>query len=140
MTHEQMDQLVNDHFGFEAADDVNGVMGTLSEHPEHEVIPSPVGALTNRDEMRAYYQKLFDCLKGEKVEPLRRLYGDNFLVDETLWHGHITDGSPFLCDGKSGKVSFRILHIFEIDGDKITREQAWCDLASIQRQLESAVS
>jgi uncharacterized protein len=29
----------------------------------------------------------------------------------------------------------RLLHVFEIKGGKITREQAWCDLAAIQRQL-----
>jgi hypothetical protein len=69
------------------------------------------------------------------VTPIRRLYGENFLIDETLWHGHISDGRPFLCDGKSGDVSFRLLHVFEIRNGKISREQVWCDLAAIQQQL-----
>jgi hypothetical protein len=64
-----------------------------------------------------------------------RYYGDDFVVDETLWHGEILDGSVFLCDGKSGKVSFRLLHIFEFQEGKIAREQAWCDLAALQQQL-----
>jgi predicted ester cyclase len=74
------------------------------------------------------------------VTPLKRYYGDNFIVDETLWHGEIVDGSVFLCDGKSGKVSFRLLHIFEFVEGKIAREQAWCDLAAIQRQLNVKLS
>jgi hypothetical protein len=33
MTREQMDQLVNEHFNFEATDDVDGVVGTLGKTP-----------------------------------------------------------------------------------------------------------
>lgn len=139
MTREQMDNLVDEHFGFEAADDVDGVMGTLDEDAEHEVIPSPFGAINDPATQRSYYEMLFGALKGESVEPLRRYYGDDFLVDETLWHGYIEDGRPFLCEGKTGKVSFRLLHVFEMRGGKISREQVWCDLAAIQRQLGCTV-
>ncbi|MFQ5427264.1 MAG: ketosteroid isomerase, partial [Gaiellales bacterium] len=104
MTREQMDDLVNEHFGFEATDNVDGVMGTLDDHAEHVVIPSPVGALNDPAQQRAYYEMLFSALKGESVEPLRRYYGEGFLIDETLWHGYIEDGMPFLCDGKSWTV------------------------------------
>lgn len=135
MTHSQMDQLVNEHFRFEAADDVDGVLGTLSEQAEHEVIPSPMGAIADPTEVRSYYEMLFRNIQGESATPLRRLYGQDFVIDETLWHGHIEDGRPFLCDGKSGDISFRLLHVFEIQDGKIKREQAWCDLAAIQEQL-----
>lgn len=135
MTHEQMDRVVNEHFGYEAADDVDGVMGTLTDEPEHEVIPSPVGVLTDRAQMREYYELLFSSIQGEGVDPLRRLYGDDFMVDETMWHGQIADGRPFLCDGRSGPVSFRLLHVFEFRDGNISREQVWCDLAAIQQQL-----
>ena len=140
MTREQMDEIVNDHFRFEATDDVDGVMGTLSGDAEHEVIPSPVGALDDRAQMRAYYEMLFGALDGEDVTPIRRLYGEDFLVDETMWHGRINDGAPFLCDGKSGPVSFRLLHVFELRDGEIKREQVWCDLAEIQRQLGATMS
>jgi ketosteroid isomerase-like protein len=140
MTPEQMDRIVNEHFGYEAADDVDGVMATLTDEPEHEVIPSPVGALTDRAQMREYYEMLFSSVQGESVDPLRRLYGDDFMVDETMWHGHIADGRPFLCDGRSGPVSFRLLHVFEFRDGDITREQVWCDLAAIQRQLGATIA
>jgi len=135
MTPEQMDALVEEHFRFEAADDVDGVMSTLLDGAVHEVIPSPVGALTDPAEQRRYYELLFGSIKGERVEPLRRYYGEGFLVDESLWHGRVEDGRPFLCDGRSGDVSFRLLHVFEFRDGKISREQVWCDLAAIQRQL-----
>jgi ketosteroid isomerase-like protein len=138
MTREQMDALVDEHFRFEAADDVDGVMSTLADGAEHEVIPSPVGAIGDAAQQRAYYELLFHSITGESVEPLRRYYGDGFLVDETLWHGRIDDGRPFLCDGRSGPVSFRLLHVFEFRDGRISREQVWCDLAAIQRQLGHA--
>jgi ketosteroid isomerase-like protein len=138
MTREQMDAVVDEHFRFEAMDDVDGVMSTLHDGAEHEVIPSPVGAIGDPVQQRAYYELLFRSITGERVEPLRRRYGDDFLVDETLWHGRIEDGRPFLCAGRSGPVSFRLLHVFEFEGGKISREQVWCDLAAIQRQLGDA--
>jgi ketosteroid isomerase-like protein len=140
MTAEEMDALVDEHFRFEAMDDVDGVMSTLHEGAVHEVIPSPVGALHDPAKQRDYYELLFGSIRGERVEPLHRYHGADFLVDESLWHGRIEDGGPFLCDGKSGAVSFRLLHVFEFRDGKISREQVWCDLATIQRQLGCAVS
>ena len=138
LTREEMDRIVDQHFAFEAADDVDGVLGSLAEGAEHEIIPSPFGRLTDRAEIRRFYELLFRDLKGEGATPLRRLYGDGFVVDETVWHGRIADGRQFLCGGRSGPVSFRLLHIFELRGGKIAREDVWCDLAAIQKQLGCA--
>ncbi|HZO62060.1 MAG TPA: nuclear transport factor 2 family protein [Gaiellaceae bacterium] len=135
MTRAEMDALVDRHFRFEAEDDVDGVVSTLAEGAVHEVVPSPFGETDDPAQQRAYYELLFSSIKGESVEPLRRYYGDGFLVDESLWHGRIEDGRPFLCDRRSGDVSFRLLHVFEFRDRKISREQVWCDLAAIQRQL-----
>ncbi len=138
MTREQVDRLIDEHFAFEAADDVDGVLASLVEGAEHEVIPSPFGRLTDRAEIRRFYELLFRDLKGEGVTPVRRLYGDGFAVDEAVWHGRIADGRQFHLDGRSGRASFRLLHIFEFRGGKIAREDVWCDLAAVQRQLGCA--
>jgi len=135
LSRDEMDRIIDEHFQYEAQDDIDGVMASLAAEVEHEVIPSPVGVLHDRSHVREYYELLFGAVKGESVTPIRRLYGEDFIVDETLWNGRIEDGKPFLCDGKSGPVSFRLLHIFELREGKITREAAWCDLAAIQRQL-----
>ena len=140
ITREEMDRDVDDHFAFEANDDVEGVLASLGDGVEHEVIPSPFGTHGDAAKIRAYYELLFASLRGEGTIPVRRLYGDDFLVDETVWHGFIKDGRPFLCDGKSGQVSFRILHVFRFKEGKISLEQAWLDLAAIQDQLGCTVS
>ena len=138
MTREQMDELINRHFGFEAADDVEGVLASLADEVRHEVVPSPMGAQTDKGGIREFYKMLFSALKGEGVTPLRRLYGEDFVVDETLWHGRVVNGRPFFMEGRSGKVSFRLLHVFELRGGKIAAEQVWCDLAALQLQLGEA--
>src|SRR4051812_41850051 len=98
LTREQMDRIIDEHFGFEATDNVEGVLASLSDaEVEHEVIPSPMGTLHDRDSIRAFYEMLFHDIRGEKVTPVRRLYGDGFVIDEAVWHGHIADGRPFLC-------------------------------------------
>lgn len=135
MTPHQMDEIINQHFRYEATDDVAGVVGSLAEKIEHEVVPSPMGMQTDRAKIASFYSMLFADLRGERVTPLRRLYGKDFVVDESLWHGRIENGRIFLCEGRSGKVSFRLLHVFELEGEKIKREQVWCDLAAIQKQL-----
>lgn len=140
MTREQLDRVIDEHFRFEATDDVEGVVATLALGAEHEVVPSPWGALTDPAKIRDFYRMLFSDLRGEKVTPIRRLYGDDFVVDEALWQGEVVNGRQFLCDGRSGRASFRLLHIFELRDGKIAREAVWCDLAAIQRQLSGAAS
>lgn len=107
---------------------------------EREVILSPLGSLTERAKMRACYQMLFGDLEGEKAAPVRRLYGEDFLTDETTWHRYVNDGRSFLCNGKSGQVSLRLLHAFNYRGGKVSRGRAWCEMAALQQQLEGRVS
>lgn len=135
MTDEQIDQLIDEHFRFEATDDVDSVVASLTPDAAHHVIPSPVGPIRGREAARTFYKRLFASLAGEKVTPVRRLHGGHFVVDEVLWEGQVVDGSIFLCDGRSGPVCFRMLHVFEFEGEFIKSEQVWCDLAAIQAQL-----
>jgi hypothetical protein len=135
MTPAAIDQLIDDHFRFEATDDIEGVLASLTEDVEHHVIPSPMGPVRGRDGARAFYKMHFAGIEGEGVTPVKRLYGDGFVVDEVIWSGQVKDGRVFLCDGLSGPASFRMLHIFEFEGDRISSEKVWCDLAAIQAQL-----
>jgi len=135
MSREQVDRLIDTHFMHEATDDVEGVLDSLAPGAEHHVVPSPYGVTRDPAAIRAFYTTLFADLRGQGVTPVRRLYGDGFVVDEAIWNGHFEDGRMFGCPGRKGPVSFRLLHVFEFEGDKISRENVWCDLAAIQQQL-----
>jgi hypothetical protein len=79
---------------------------------------------------------MFADLSESRVTPFRRLYGENFLVDESMWEGR-APGKPFGLDGGDRPLKFRILHIVEFtpDGQQIQREQVWLDMAAIMQQL-----
>jgi predicted ester cyclase len=108
---------------------------SLTEDVNHLVVGSPLGELQGRAAVRPMYVELFGHLKGESVQPVQRWYGENFLVDETMWTGHVSDGKFFGLPGKSGHATFRILHVFEIRDGKISRENVWCDAAALAQQL-----
>jgi uncharacterized protein len=135
LTQAQMDAKMDEHFAFEARDDVKGVLATLSEDAEHDIVGWPTGPTHGRDGARPFYEALFADLSDGKVKSLRRLYGPNFLVDESMWSGR-APGRPFGLEGRNRPLAFRLLHVIEFAADgNMKRENVWIDLASIQQQL-----
>jgi uncharacterized protein len=135
MTSEQMDRKIDEHFGFEAQDDIEGVLATLSPDVEHDVVGWPTGPTHGREGARPFYNVLFADLADGEVTCLKRLYGNDFLVDESLWRGK-APGRPFGLDGRGRPLEFRLLHVIEFaDGGDIKRENVWVDLAAIIQQL-----
>lgn len=135
LTAQEMDRKMDAHFDYEARDDVEGVLSTLAEHVEHDVVGWPSGPVRGRAAARAFYEATFPDLAESSIETLRRYHGDGFVVDESLWRG-TAPGRPFGIEGRGRPLSFRLLHVVEFDqaGD-ISRENVWIDLAAIQRQL-----
>ncbi|MBV9884691.1 MAG: ester cyclase [Sphingomonadaceae bacterium] len=135
LTRAQMDAKLDEHFGFEAADNVEGVMATLTEGVEHDIVGWPTGPVHGREAVRPFYETLFADLADGKVESRRRLYGDNFMVDDSTWRGR-APGRPFGIEGQGRPLEFRLLHVIEFsDAGDIARENVWIDLAAIQQQL-----
>ena len=135
LTRRQMDAKMDEHFSFEAADNVDGVLATLDAHVEHDIVGYPTGPTNGREAARGFYDALFSDLSDSQFATIRRYYGDDFLVDELQWSGK-APGRPFGLEGRNRPLSFRLLHIVEFtrDGD-IRRENVWIDLAAILQQL-----
>lgn len=135
LTPAQMDAKLDEHFGFEARDDVEGVLATLTPDVEHDIVGWPLGPSHGREATRNFYETLFADLADGEVSSRRRLYGDNFMVDESLWRGRAV-GRPFGLEGGDRPLEFRLLHVLEFTDDgAIRRENVWLDLAAIQQQL-----
>lgn len=135
LSREEMDRRLDEHFGYEARDDVEGVLGTLDDNVDHDVVGWPGGPSRGRDQARAFYEATFPDLAEGKVRSLRRLYGENFMVDDSIWTG-IAAGRPFGLEGRGRPLEFRLLHVLEFtEAGDIRRENVWLDLASIQQQL-----
>lgn len=135
MTPHEMDRRMDEHFDFERRDDVEGVLATLSPDAEHDIVGWPAGPTHGREGARPFYEALFADLAEGDVKCIRRLYGEGFLVDESLWRGK-APGRPFGVEGRGRDLEFRLLHVVEFAGDgAIRRENVWVDLAAILRQL-----
>ncbi|MDZ4287557.1 MAG: ester cyclase [Prosthecobacter sp.] len=135
LTSELMDQKIDEHFGYEARDDIAGVLATLAPDATHDVVGWPMGPSQGREAARGFYNALFADLAEGKVTPTRRLYGEDFLVDESFWEGS-APGRPFGLEGLGRPLSFRLLHVVEFTGEgQIQKEQVWVDLAAILQQL-----
>jgi hypothetical protein len=138
LTPDQMDQKIEEHFAYEGSDNVDGVLATLAADATHDVVGSPLGVLHGREAARPFYEALFSDLSESGVKPIRRLYGKDFLVDESLWSGR-APGRPFGIEGHNRPVSFRLLHVINFSPDgQIQQEQVWLDLAAIIQQLSKS--
>lgn len=135
LTPQDMDRFIDNHFAFEAADDVEGVLSTLAPEAEHDVVGWPTGPVHGREAARSFYETLFADLADGRVESRKRLYGEDFLVDESLWRG-TAPGRPFGLEGRGRPLEFRLLHVIEFAEDgAIARENVWIDMAAVLRQL-----
>ncbi|MDB5472647.1 MAG: hypothetical protein JWR84_4207 [Caulobacter sp.] len=135
LTPAQMDARMDEHFAFEAADNVAGVLATLAEDVEHDIVGWPTGPTHGRAGAAPFYETLFADLSDGQVQTLRRLYGEGFMVDESLWRGR-APGRPFGLEGRGRRLEFRLLHVVEFaDSGAISRENVWLDLAAIFQQL-----
>lgn len=135
LTPRQMDQMMDEHFAFEGRDDVEGVLATLTEDVEHDIVGWPFGPAHGREGARKFYETLFVDLAESEVSCVKRLYGSNFMVDESIWRGK-APGRPFGLEGRNRPLEFRLLHVVEFaETGAIKRENVWIDLASIMRQL-----
>lgn len=135
LTQQQMDRKLDEHFAFEASDNIEGVLATLTDDVEHDIVGWPTGPVKGRAGVRPFYEALFGDLADGEVRSLRRYYGDNFMVDDSMWSG-TAPGRPFGLDGRGRPLSFRLLHVLEFaEAGDIARENVWIDLASIIQQL-----
>lgn len=135
LTPAEMDVRMDEHFAFEAADNVAGVLATLAEDVEHDIVGWPTGPTRGRAGAQPFYETLFADLADGQVQTLRRLYGEGFMVDESLWRGR-APGRPFGLEGRGRALEFRLLHVVEFaDSGAISRENVWLDLAAILQQL-----
>ena len=135
LSSDEMDAKLDEHFAFEARDDVEGVVATLAVDAEHDVVGSPSGPTRGREAARSFYTAMFSDLSESEVQTVRRLYGTDFVVDESHWRGR-APGAPFGLQGKNRPVDFRLLHVVEFsDTGEIARENVWIDMAAVLQQL-----
>jgi ketosteroid isomerase-like protein len=134
LTRAEMDALVDGHYRAEEAGDLDAIVAGFAPDAEHDVIGRPGEALHGGDSIAGFYAALLAELRISRFEQVRRWYGEDHVVDESILHA-IAEGHPFGLAGRGRPVRARFLHIFDFHDGLIVRESAWIDLAAIQQQL-----
>ena len=136
LTTAQMDDLVDRHFRAEEAGDLDAIAAGFTRDAEHDVAGRPGGVLRGGQQIAAFYEGLLAELQIERFATLRRSYGKDHVVDESILHGRAI-GRPFGLAGNGKQVQVRLLHVFDFAEGLISRESAWIDLPALQQQLAS---
>ena len=134
LTIAQMDDLVDRHFRAEETGDLDAIAAGFALDAEHDVAGRPGGVLRGGDQIAAFYEGLLAQLQIGRFATLRRWYGHDHVVDESILHGRAI-GRPFGLAGNGKHVQIRLLHVFDFADGLISRESAWLDIASLQQQL-----
>ena len=134
LTREEMDALVDGHYRAEENGDLASIVAGFGPGAEHDVVGRPGEPLHGGEQIGEFYRALLAELRIDRFEPVRRRYGTDHVVDESVLHATAT-GHPFGLDGRGRPVRTRFLHIFDFEDGLISRESAWIDLAAIQQQL-----
>ena len=93
-----------------------------------------MGVLTGPDAAQKFYEHLIADLDLQQMKVAREWFGESFAVMEHAVDANVT-GSFLGIEGHGRPVHFRMLHVWEFRGDKISRENVWLDGGAIAAQL-----
>jgi steroid delta-isomerase-like uncharacterized protein len=134
-----MDELVNAHIGAEASNDVAAAVAVYTDDVEHDVVGAPGGPLRGPAAARARYAALMANVRTDAMLERRRFHAEDACIVEhevtATVHGHL-GGLP----GEGRQVRFRMLHVFEFRGGRISRENVWMDTATVTAQLAAPIA
>lgn len=134
-----MNRLIEQHLGAEAAGDTNGCVAMYTDDVIHDVVGAPHGPLSGPKAAQGFYEMLTTNVETERMDENRAWYGEDFCVIEHQWHG-IVPGEFLGVAGQGKRISFRMLHVWEFRDERMSRENVWLDAGSIIQQLTSADS
>jgi pimeloyl-ACP methyl ester carboxylesterase/ketosteroid isomerase-like protein len=135
----ELAELAESHLRAAAFGDLGGALEAMSDDVVLDVINSEGGPLAGLGQVRAGYQRWAAAARCESFTTVRRMYGDNLVVDEGIWQGRFS--APVFGPVRPGRsVRYRVLHVLEFRNGRIARETAWHDLAAISRQLSDTAN
>jgi ketosteroid isomerase-like protein len=134
MTPDEMDELFARHCAAEFANDTAGILDSLTDDVEHDVVGDPAGVLYDRGLIAKRYHEVFTALADESLTRLRRYYGDGYFVDDSMCDATVR-GQFLGMPGNNRRISFRLLHVCDVKDGRISRENVWMDVGAVMGQL-----
>ena len=126
--------VLETHFQSEVVHDWDACLGTFKDVPRYEIVPT--GQIhEGRDAVRAYHVNQRTAFPDQRHENVRlHVADDDTIISEFDLLG--TNKGPFMGLEPTGKA-FRVpvVAVFTFDGDRITNERVYLDVASLVRQI-----
>lgn len=129
-----LDRLVDAQLRAEHDGDIEAILAPMSDAIVHDVVGLCANPIQGLGAVRRRYHDLLAATVHERDVPLRRLYAQDFVLDEHVWSGRLT-GRAFEIEGRGRWFSHRVLWLIEVREDRIVRETVWNDFPAIRRQL-----
>lgn len=127
-------EVLEEHFTSEVEHDWDRCLATFKGTPRYEIVP--MGHIHEGAEaVRAYHQAQRTAFPDQRHENVRmHVSDDDTIVAEFDLIG--TNTGPFMGSDPTGKA-FRVpvVAVFSFDGDGITNERVYLDVASLVRQI-----
>ena len=126
--------LLEEHFASEVDQEFDRTIATFAGHPRYEIVPT--GQVHDGEEaVLAYHRAQRGAFPDQRHENVRmHVADDDTIISEFDLLG--TNLGEFMGGAPTGK-SFRVpvVAVFFFDGDKITNERVYLDLASMLTQI-----
>lgn len=136
MSPDEMDRLVEEHFRAEDAGDLDAAVAAYTDDVEHDVVGAPGGPLRGPAAARARYAALLANVRTDAMTLRRRYHADAACIVEHDVAATVV-GEFAGVPGRGRTVRFRLLHVFEFTGGRISRENVWMDTATVLAQLDA---
>jgi steroid delta-isomerase-like uncharacterized protein len=139
MTPDEMDRLVEEHIRAEDVGDLDAAVAVYTDDVEHDVVGAPGGPLRGPAAARARYATQMENVRTDEMVLRHRYHatGDHG-ADACVVEHDVTAtvvGQFAGIPGEGRTVRFRLLHVFEFAGGRISRENVWMDTATVLAQL-----
>jgi steroid delta-isomerase-like uncharacterized protein len=126
--------IIEQHFVAENNHDVAATLATYTHDVVWDDVAHPLCPVQGKDTVAVMYESILTAIPDLHLELISRFSGGDHVVDESRATGHV-EGSFLGVAGGGAPVSFRMLHVFDIRDELISREQAWFDTADVLRQM-----
>ena len=113
------------HFHDEEMDNIEEGLNLYTDEPIWEA-PNPGGwiqrACYGRDAVMKNYKELFASMKNMEFQHLQRFATEDRVVDDSILTMEIARDGYFSGVSKGDKIKMRLVHIFEFEDGRISKE------------------
>jgi ketosteroid isomerase-like protein len=117
--------VVAQHFHDEEVDNIEEGLKLYTDDPIWEA-PNPGGwimrACHGKDAVVKNYKELFASMKNMQFQHIRRFATEDRVVDDSILTMEIARDGYFTGVSKGDKIEMRLVHIFEMEDGKISKE------------------